>query len=87
MRNGDPGVLLVPRVGIRQERGRGVTIMVTGALTGVRPLIAVGTVAPRRRAIVPIPKAASAVWDCPGGVGCTAAGAWLLAPRRSVRLR
>ena len=33
VRHGDPGVVLVPRVEIRQERGRGVTIMVTGALT------------------------------------------------------
>ena len=58
VRHGDP--VLVPRLGIRQERGGGVTIMVTRVLTGVKPLVATGTAAPRRRAIVPIPRATSA---------------------------
>ena len=38
------------------------TIMVTRALTVVRPLVAVGTVAPRRRATMPIPRAALVGW-------------------------
>ena len=56
----DPGVVLVPRVRVRQEGGCSVAIMAAWVLMGVQPLVAVGTATPRRRAIVPIPRAAAA---------------------------
>ena len=81
-RGGIGFVVLVPRVGIRQETGRRVTIMVTGALTGIRLIVAEGTVAPRRRAIMPIPRAATAGWGPVRELGCAADSAWFLAPHR-----
>ena len=60
MCHGNPGVVLVPRVGVGQERGRGVAVMVTGAITRVGLLIPVGTAAPYRWVVVAVPKAAPA---------------------------
>ena len=63
MRHGKPGVVLVPRVRVGQEGGCSMAIVVAWVFTGVQPLVAVGTTAPRRRAIVPIPRAAAAGRD------------------------
>ena len=60
VRERNPGVVGVPRVQVGQEGGCSVAIMAAWVLTGVQPLIAVGTVTPRRRAIVPVPRATAA---------------------------
>ena len=60
MCHGNPGVVLVPREGIGQERGLGVAVVVTGAITTGGPLVPVGTVAPYRWAVVVVPRAALA---------------------------
>ena len=56
--HGDPGVVLVPRVGIGQERGRGV------AVTGVGPLVPVGIATPYRRGLVVVPRVVLASRGC-----------------------
>ena len=71
--HGNSGVVLVPRVGVGQERGRGVAVMVTGAITRVGPLVPVGTAAPYRWATQGYTGEAGI---CQGGAGRSADGAW-----------
>ena len=52
--HGNPWVVLVPLLGVGQERGRGV------AVTRVGPLVLVGTATPYRWAVVAVPRAVPA---------------------------
>ena len=60
--HGNAGVVPVPRVRVGLEAGCSMAVVAAWVLTGVCPLVAVGTATPRRRANVSIPRAAAAGW-------------------------